>query len=516
MRAAIYCRVSTEKQGEEGASLETQEAACKRYCADEGWEIAGLYSEQYTGSKRERPELSKLRVAVRSREVNVVVVYAVDRLSRNQTDTTILVDEMERNKVALACVSEPFEATTVGKMVLSVRAFAAELEREKIVERTQRGKRARVQQGKIHRHGPELYGYRRDKEAGVRIVYEPEAAVVRQIFRWVATEHVPLRTVAARLNTEGTPSPAVGKLHYNDPQRIPRWGKPQIARMLSNPAYKGETIAWRWQNNKHHNSTLRSQEEWIPLPDGVTPPIVPSTLWQAAQDILENNRAADATRNESRPYLLRSHVHCAVCGRRMRAEPEHGRRIYRCSSRHTPTGTCGASRVPADEVEAWSWDLVENLLRNPDVIAAEIKRQQKQAPNANLLADRIAVQKALDKVTHQQEKWVRRFTEGADHSFPWELVEREIIRLDAEKKNLQANLADLDKIIKERQTAIIRLDAIAAYCQRVAVNLSALGFDEKRLALEALSIKVIANGREWQIQGTIPIENAGVSSPTSL
>jgi site-specific DNA recombinase len=515
VNVAVYCRVSTEKQGEDGTSLDTQEAGCRAYCTEQGWQVAAVYREQYSGFTRERPQLVALREAVRDREYDAVVVYAVDRLSRNQTDLAIILDEMENHRVTIACVTEPLESTAIGKFMLNARAFVAEVEREKIKERTLRGKRARAQEGKIHRHGQELYGYRRNKEAGVRLVYEPEATVVRQIFEWVGIERVSLRTVVSRLNEQGIASPSMGKLHYDDPERITRWGKSQVVRMLRNPAYKGESIAWRWQSNKHRNSSLRPAEEWIRLPDGTTPALVSQGLWDAAQTVLDNNKAADATRNESRAYLLRGHVYCAVCGRRMWAEPEHGKRIYRCSSRYSLSGSCGASRVPADEVEADVWAQITAFLGDEAVIAAEVQRQHEQGPDAALVADYEAARRALSKIELQQERLIRRFTESGDETFPWELVQREIARLEADKKSLMATIADLKRDIDEQAAAVVRLDALATYCQRVHAKLQCADFEHKRWALDALSVRVIASGREWRAKGSVNFQGAGGTSHLS-
>ena len=169
-RAAIYCRVSTDKQEQDGTSLDSQESACKAYCDQHGLTVADVYRETFSGYTRERPQLRKLREQVRSGAVDTVVVYATDRLARNQSDIGVLVDDIYTHHATLDCVTEPFENTAVGKFILGARTFAAEVEREKIKERTMRGKRTRVESGKVHGHGSELYGFRRDKVAGVRCV----------------------------------------------------------------------------------------------------------------------------------------------------------------------------------------------------------------------------------------------------------------------------------------------------------------------------------------------------------
>ena len=101
MRAAIYCRVSTDNQEAEGTSLQTQLEACREYCHDKGYGVAYRFSEAYSGLSLERPEMDQLRELVRNEQIDMVVVYCLDRLSRNATHGVILRDELDKNHVTL-------------------------------------------------------------------------------------------------------------------------------------------------------------------------------------------------------------------------------------------------------------------------------------------------------------------------------------------------------------------------------------------------------------------------------
>src|SRR5262245_7592087 len=97
LRAAIYCRVSTTDQEREGTSLETQEAACRQYAQSHGYAVseAHVYREAYSGGEfHDRPRLGDLRAALRDRQLDVVIGYAVDRLSRDQVHIWLLLDEV--------------------------------------------------------------------------------------------------------------------------------------------------------------------------------------------------------------------------------------------------------------------------------------------------------------------------------------------------------------------------------------------------------------------------------------
>ncbi|HUZ84018.1 MAG TPA: recombinase family protein, partial [Gaiellales bacterium] len=147
-RAAIYTRVSTRGQ-EDNSSLKTQRAACEQHAAAHGYQVVGVFSDVHSGAHyRERPQLGTLRELVRAGQVDVLLAYALDRLSRNQAHLYILAEEIEDHGGRLEFVTEDFENTAVGKLIRSAKTFAAEVEREKISERMTRGKRARVAGGK--------------------------------------------------------------------------------------------------------------------------------------------------------------------------------------------------------------------------------------------------------------------------------------------------------------------------------------------------------------------------------
>ena len=182
-RCVIYSRVSTDAQEREGSSLDTQEQACREQAAAEGWVVVDALRDTASGFTLERSALTRLRESARAGQVDVVLAHALDRLSRKQTHVAILVEEMEQLGVGLEFVTEEFEATATGQLLRSVKAFAAELEREKIAERTMRGKLERARAGKLPQGaGKGLYGYRYNATTGRREVEERQAVVVRRLF----------------------------------------------------------------------------------------------------------------------------------------------------------------------------------------------------------------------------------------------------------------------------------------------------------------------------------------------
>lgn len=518
MLALIYCRVSTNKQEEKGTSLDSQSDACTLHAEKLGFKVGRIIKESFTGAELwDRPMLAQARADIRAKKYQGLVVYAIDRLSRDIAHLAIIADEVERAGAQLIFVSEDLDNTPEGKLMQSVRGYVAEVERLKIRERCVRGKRQRALNGMVHNSGTELYGYRRDKERGVREIYEPEAQVIRQIYQWVM-EGASIRKVVRWLNEQGIASPSTGKKRYAD-GRSTFWGKGSVGRILREPAYKGEAYAWRFKSGKRLNEIVsRPQEEWIKLPEGSTPAIVTPDVWDAVQRRLQAN-CGDATRNESRPYLLRGRVFCGTCGRKMRGDIEHrgNNRVYRCSSRETPSGACGGKRVPAADCEGLVWKQIADILEQPEIITAELERRESENAESRepLLSDLDAARQKLRRTEDEIARLVSRAASAEDDL--WKLFEKEITAKQQIKLRFEQTIDELTSRLNTNSQATRNLVTLTEYCDQVRDHLGRFGFDEKRLALEALDVRVFADGREWRVDVSFPLDadvssNAGNSS----
>jgi site-specific DNA recombinase len=247
--AAIYSRVSTSKQEDGGTSLATQEAACRAYVAARGDVVdpAHVYIEVHTGVELwQRPALTRLREAIRRHELDVVVVYAIDRLSRDPVHLGVLLTEAEQHHVRVEFVTEPLDDSPEGQLIRFVRGYAAKVEHEKIREHSTRARHAIVVSGKLGSSPKPLYGYQWiDEETpnGPRHVsYEPDpltAPIVVRIFTMIG-EGKSTWMIAATLTREGIPSPGGTA-----------WPHIAIQRILTNEAYIGQKAAWSTRGAKN-------------------------------------------------------------------------------------------------------------------------------------------------------------------------------------------------------------------------------------------------------------------------
>ena len=284
--AVLYCRVSTRQQAEDGTSLESQRDACLKHAEEKGYSVPEEYVllEDVSGANFDRPLLTKARELIKRGQAKALICYSTDRLARNPIHIAIVAEECQKVGAELLFVTEPLDTSPEGQLIAYVKGYAAQMEREKIKDRTIRGKRARAERGKLPTGSAGLYGYDYDKTKGVRRIDEEEARVVRMIFNWVNEEDLTLGKVAIRLAELGIPSPKGSR----------RWGRSTVGRIVKNPAYSGVTYANMYKSvpaknpqkgNARYKNTrreLRPREEWIPLPNA-TPAIVSGELFKRVQ-----------------------------------------------------------------------------------------------------------------------------------------------------------------------------------------------------------------------------------------
>lgn len=143
-RAVVYVRVSDPHE-KSPYGLDTQRAGCLEYAQEQGYIVVDVIEEKQSGKLyRERPGLTEARRLIRGRDADVLLIYCLDRISRDQAHIYIIDEECREAGAKLEAVLDQFEDSPEGRLIFAAKAFMAEVEREKIIERTTRGKKARV------------------------------------------------------------------------------------------------------------------------------------------------------------------------------------------------------------------------------------------------------------------------------------------------------------------------------------------------------------------------------------
>jgi len=182
--AAIYIRVSTDAQREEGYSIDAQKEMLTAYCVSKAIKQYEYYIDGgFSGSNIERPELQRLIENVRKGKVNCVLVYKLDRLSRSQKDTLYLIEDVfNPNGVDFVSLNESMDTSTpLGRLMLGILSAFAQLERENIKERTSMGMKERIKMGYWMGGGRVPFGYDYDARKGV-LIPNHEAETVRKVY----------------------------------------------------------------------------------------------------------------------------------------------------------------------------------------------------------------------------------------------------------------------------------------------------------------------------------------------
>lgn len=201
MKAIGYARVSTDKQAEQGVSLEAQTEKIRAMAVVHSAELADIIIEAGESAKSlSRPGMQRLLALVDSGEVNAVIVAKLDRLTRSVKDLCELLERFERGGVALISVAESLDTSSAaGRLVINIMTAVSQWEREAIGERTRDAMRHKRTNGE--RVGNIAFGYRLAPD-GVHVEPDETEQVVLTRIRELRNSHT-LREIARRLNEQG-------------------------------------------------------------------------------------------------------------------------------------------------------------------------------------------------------------------------------------------------------------------------------------------------------------------------
>jgi DNA invertase Pin-like site-specific DNA recombinase len=501
--------------------LESQAEFNLAYAAQMNWSVVRVVSEDYSGFYYyERPLFGEIRKELREGKADILLCHSVDRLTREQSHALdIYRDDILKNDCELWFVKHgKIENNAIGKFILSTYAMSAEKEREDIVDRTWRGKRARLMSGKVPNYGCNPYGYRRDKEKGVRIIHDGEAEIVRLIFDLYVNKEMSLWRIGQMLNDGGIASPASAhNRKFKKDNYTPVWNRTQIRRVLSRPEYKGEAAAFRYkqvQVNGRRRLIERDASEVIKLPPETTPAIVSVELWEAAQEKIDRNRRGEAaarTRNRRYAHLLRGMVFCAMCGGACYPVRGGGKSIqyrYRCGTNYKPKASlqCEAKTASLRELDAYVWGKVVETMKRPDIVQHELKRAVKEQKDSHLLEDLENLEREIVNNERGQARLIDQLATVSDNLV--EMIQQKLYELDKQRKRM---ILDRDALRERLQKQVLRhstLKTLADYCRRVSDVIEDFSFEEKREMLEGLDVRVLANGDYFEVVYGIPLEES--------
>jgi site-specific DNA recombinase len=533
IRAALYARVSSRQQAQDGTIASQVEALQRRIAAD------GLAIEQemrfidegYSGSTLIRPALERLRDLADVGGIDRLYVLSPDRLARKYAYQVVLVDELRRCGVEIVFLNNhELGRSPEGDMLLQVQGIVAEYERAQIMERSRRGKLHAARRGCVSAFTQAPYGYRYipkyhgGGDAILNIVLE-HAAVVRQIFQWVGVDRLSIRQVCKRLETQGISSPSGNAW----------WNSNTVATILRNPAYMGLAAYGRRRTGemRQRPRPCRNSSEQPRRPRGIyattpdqwvrfaVPAIVDEPLFAAVAAQLEENRRRKRARGTRPANLLSGLTVCKKCGYCMcagRGGPPHNRppryRYYRCigrdAHRYGGQAVCNGKAIAADTLEEAVWSDVCDFLRDPSRIAREFDRRL-----ADEQDDRCAGEKQLlaDAINRNQRAIARLIDAYADGSIEKEEFEPKVQSARRRLEQLQAQKKTQDEFEAGQAELRLVIEGIEAFSAKVNQGLRGADIDAKRDIILALVKRVEINDENIHI--VYRVNPGGSTPPTS-
>ena len=526
---AAYARVSSDRQERE-QTIDSQIDALRRAAEERGWMLPPelvCTDDGRSGATLARPGLDRLRDLVAEGHCAAVLVCSPDRLARNYAYQVLVVDELKRAGCEAVFLNHAFDGSPEQQMLLQMQGVFAEYERALITERTRRGRLFWARQGRVNWGGTPTYGYRllRGTENGPRqlAVEGCEAAVVRQMYRWLVEEQLSSYAIQKRLIERGIPTRKGGGRG---------WAQSMVIRILSNSAYKGE--AWynqrcpvdgthpprpaagptRAGSGKRRRQVLRPAEEWIAVS---VPAIIDPDTWRLAQQQLARNRQQAKRNNTRHAYLLSALLTCVRCGRRMiGAADGRGVRRYVCSARYPrhACGACDGHSVTAAHVEAQVWRWTAGLLSGPALLRARFEESRGDPAAADDAGERegTRIERQLTVLEREVERLIDAY-QAAAITLP-ELQERRQ-QVEDRVRHLQARSGELRQQRSARAQELRLLQGLEAFCEGIRDALIDPPFETKQRVLRLVIDRIVVEQDRLVVRHVVPTAPIGLQ-PRSL
>ena len=422
----IYVRVSTSEQAEKGSSIEEQTERTKAYCKAMKWSCYKIYADPgLSGGTMNRPGLSSLIDDVKSRKIDKVLVYKLDRLSRSQLDTLFLIEKIFlANGADFISMSENFDTgTPFGRAMIGILAVFAQLEREQIKERMTMGKLARAKKGKNTSSVPPI-GY--DLIDGKLIPNDFEKIQIRELFQLYVSGFSPLQ-IERIFHEKGY------RTKYGE------WKSTTIRKILDRRTYIGESpYSGKWFPGEHE-------------------PIISKDLFDQAQIIRErkSNQFFENVHygGEATSYLA-GLLFCGNCGAKYSKESHKttttaGNVIqydyYSCTSRtrksYKPAKDleCRNRRIRMKDLDDLIFTEIKKLALDPEYVE-QINDEQSDDDREKILRSE------LEKIENQMNKLLDLF---AVDSIPDDLLQEKMTALNDQRAAISSEISRSSKNQKQ-------------------------------------------------------------------
>ena len=518
--AAIYARVSSDRQRDSN-TIVSQTAALVNFAQDNGYRVSEdrvIEDDGFSGAVLERPGLERIRDLAADGAIEAVLVHSPDRLSRKYAYQVLIIEELARNGVDCIFLKAPSQETPEDRLAVQFQGVIAEYERAQIIERSRRGKRHHAQRGSVSVLSGAPYGYRYHKktpgsEAWYEVI-EPQASVVRDIYRCYTVDHMSIGDITRKLNDQAVPTQKGGA----------RWERSVVWAILRNPAYKGTACfgktrtaprqrvtrplrqrgGFAARNSANHE---RPREEWIEIP---VPSIISEATFGLAAEKLEQNRLLSKRRTRT-PSLLQGLVSCSKCGYAFyrTSTRTSSRKIFymRCLGsdawRHFNGPVCDNRPVRQDLLDEIVWNEVIRLLEDPTLIENEISRRLDTARQSDPARQRV---KDLDRTLARIRKAIDRLLQAYQEDLI--TIDELRARMPELRKQEKAVSAEWQSVVsqaREKETWLKLTETLTGFLTRLQESAETMDVEERQRIVRLLVKDVLVGDDTLTIRHSIPI-----------
>ena len=318
---AIYVRVSTDDQAQEGFSIRGQIEKLKAYALLKDWDIYDIYADEGISGKNivDRPAVNRLINDIENGKVKNVLVFKVDRLTRSTRNLIELVDLFEKNKCTFTSLTESIDTDTPsGRMFLKIIGIFAEFERENLASRLKLGFERKAKEGYTLATNNLSYGYTMEKGQKIQQIHPDEARIVKEIFSMYIDENKSFHQIARTLNQRKV------KTKTN----VTAWNATTIKAILQNPTHIGK-VRYRMDDEDKYFEA-----------DGHHKPIISYETFSIAQQRIKNMPNISRTKRAKEDGYFCGVLSCGMCNSKFSTQRnalkhpnEKGEKQYRVSYR---------------------------------------------------------------------------------------------------------------------------------------------------------------------------------------
>lgn len=440
-KAALYIRVSTQEQVE-NYSIEVQKERLEAFCKSKGWDIHNVYIDGgYSGATLERPDLQRLLKDLKN--IDAVVVYKLDRLSRSQKDTLELIEDyFLKNNVDFVSITETLDTSTpFGKAMIGILSVFAQLERETIAERMRMGHIKRAENGLRGMGGDyDPAGYARID--GNLVVKKDEVQHIQRAFDLYEQYHS-ITQVQEKLKEEG----------------FTVWRFRRYRDILANPLYTGHV---KFAGN---------------LYKGVHESIVTQEQFERVQGLLGRHKGNNA--HKAKTSLLSGLLTCHQCGESFVSystgiSKRHKTKYYYY--------ICRAKRFPSEYDEkcqnkTWNRSKLETIIINEikKISISKSKSQNKQKA--------INYEKLIKDVDKKMERLIELYTSSTKVSH--DMLDKQMEKLNIEK----------ERLIKKQEGSLAENQEISDdMLEKIKGNFDNMDFKNKQAIVNSLIKEIHIDG----------------------